>query len=400
MILPPASLFPDDAVITLELRVAAGDQRARLEDLEQRLGERGGGVWELAASRAQDALTAPAEARIAGETRTDATVRYAGHASLCGPWAAGRLKLPMHIELPSPIDGFHALHLVPGYRDPSLIREKLALELLHHAGVPALRATLCRVQLDHGDGTLYGGLYTAVESPTARFERERFGSSGGKLFEAIGDGSEWRTTEPTGYIQRRGPTNGEPKELRAAMQALHAPTHDREAWRAALEARLDVDGFLRWLAVNFLLHNTDTYGHKSHNFWFWADPAREDRLSFVPCDLANAFTQRGPKLRPLFDRRSERWPLIGKLLDDPLYRDAYLEHLQHTLDEHFRSARLQARIEELADLTEAHVVGPTGERAPHTLLERPEAFREEVAELHAWVVRRERRVREGIASSK
>ncbi len=397
MPLPATPLFPRHEVVTLELVTAPAHHQARLDDLERRLGPPGSGLWRLSASRARHPLFVPATIRVAGEERDDAQVRFAGHSSLCGPWSAGRLKLPLQIELATPIDGFHSLHAVPGYRDPSLLREKLALEVFAEAGVPALRAALCRLLLDHGEGPRYLGLYTLLESPTGRFLADQFGAPGGNLYEATGRGAEWRTTEPSGYVRRAGPGEGDLWELRAAMRALHAPPRSREAWRGLLETKLDIDAFLRWLAANYLLHNTDTYGHKAHNFWFYADPSRGGRLSFIPSDLGNAFTQRGPKLRPFFDRRGPRWPLIGRLLADPVYNAAYRGHLLNVLDGALHPEPLRARIEALAAVVEPYVDGPEGESPPYSLLQAPEDFRLEVHALGEWVVRRNLRAREAIA---
>ena len=303
----------------------------------------------------------------------------------------------MQIALTTAIDGFHSLYAVPGYRDPSLLREKLALEVFEEAGVPALRAALCRVLVDHGEGQRYAGLYTLVESPTDRFLEERFAAGGGDLFEAVGVGAEWQTTDPSGYLRRAGPGGGEPSELRAAMRALHAPHRDRDAWREELEERLDVDGFSRWLATNWLLRNTDTYGHKGRNFWFYADPGHEGRLSFIPFDLGSAFTRRGPTLSPLFAGRGQRWPLIGRLLADPVYNAAYRGHLLAGLDGAFHPERLRARIQAMTAVAEPHVVGPGGERRPSTLLQRPEQFRAEVQALADWVAERHRKVHQAVA---
>jgi len=380
-------VFPRDAVVHLLLEIAPDDHRARLDDLTERLGPAGCGTWNLEAARAQEPLWVPAKATLAGEVREDARVRFAGHASLLGPWSTGRLKLPLHLGFPTPIDGFAELHAVPGYRDPTLLREKLALEVLGGAGVPVVRAALCRVTLDLGEGPFHGGLYTLLESPTGRFLDERFGAAGGNLYEAAGKGSEWRRPDAAGFVPRAG-ENPDGREIVAAVGALLADRTDRKAWKEALERRLDVDGFLRWLAANTVLHNRDTYGHKSHNYWLYADPTRGRRLAWIPLDLGSAFTVRGGRSTVLHEASWRNWPLIGLLLTDDGYREAYLGHVAAVLGGPFAGEALHARIDLLQSLAAPHVVGADGERPPHTLIEDPTTFELEISKLKGWVDRR------------
>jgi hypothetical protein len=391
--LPHTDVLPRDSVVDLTLEIAPEDHRARLADLTERLGPAGSEKWDLGAARAQEPLWVPARATLAGMVLEDARVRFAGHASLLGPWSSGRLKLPLHLEFPTPIDGFAELHVVPGYRDRSLLREKLALEVLGGAGVPVVRAALCRVTLDLGEGPFYGGLYTLLESPTDRFLVERFGAAGGNLYEAAGKGAEWRRPEPAGFVPRAG-DDPDGAEITAAIGALLADRTDRDGWRASLEERLDVDCFLRWLAANTVLGNRDTYGHKSHNYWLYADPTHDGRLAWIPLDLGSAFTARGGRMSLLHEREWRGWPLIGLLMTDETYRAAYLEHVKAVLAGPFAEDALHARIDALHALAAPHVVGSDGEQAPYTLLQGPAHFDRGVAKIKVWVNRRHHRIRE------
>ena len=48
---------------------------------------------------------------------------------------------------------------------------------------------------------------------------------------------------------------------------------DAAAWRSELETVFDVDAFARWLAVNTVIQNWDTYGVAYHNYYLYTDPA-------------------------------------------------------------------------------------------------------------------------------
>src|SRR6185436_2409771 len=111
------------------------------------------------------------------------------------------------------------------------------------------------------------------------------------------------------------------------------PTGDREVWRRRLEARVEVQTFLRWLALNTLVGNNDAYGGLSaHNYYLYGSPRHRDRLFWIPWDhdLALGSGTGGPILGggvnslDLFQTRiGAEWPLIRRLLDDPVYRAAY-----------------------------------------------------------------------------
>jgi spore coat protein CotH len=62
--------------------------------------------------------------------------------------------------------GFKKMTFSNGFKDSSLIRDKVAADLFRAAGVPAARGTFVRVYLDHGDGPVYMGLYTMIEDPS------------------------------------------------------------------------------------------------------------------------------------------------------------------------------------------------------------------------------------------
>src|SRR4029453_12355449 len=128
----------------------------------------------------------------------------------------------------------------------------------------------------------------------------------------------------------------------------HLPT---AAWRANLERHLDVDAFLRWLAVNQVVDNWDAYGRFAHNYYLYADPGRNGRFVWIPWDnnysfglipsVANlAGAQRGAAPAPqgpvaggvpmvgsnddmFFKNVGKDWPLISKLLADPVYMSRY-----------------------------------------------------------------------------
>ena len=93
---------------------------------------------------------------------------------------------------------------------------------------------------------------------------------------------------------------GLPTLVQAFIEALNDDTTDAEAWRAELEATFDVDAFLRYLALNNLIGNWDSYGNMTHNYYLYGDPALDGRLVWIPWDFNEAMRTNGQTTK---DRR-------------------------------------------------------------------------------------------------
>jgi spore coat protein CotH len=87
-----------------------------------------------------------------------------------------------------------------------------------------------------------------------------------------------RVHSPKPILIRR-PTQGEAdySDILALYQVLHDETRssDPDVWRSNLEAIFNVNGFLRYLAVNSVIQNWDTYGVMWHNYYLYHDPENE-----------------------------------------------------------------------------------------------------------------------------
>ena len=157
----------------------------------------------------------------------------------------------------------------------------------------------------------------------------QFGSEDGNLYKPNGTGARWT------HFSRVVSQEDQPARRRLDRR----PGCDRRAQRIAHESRrsggrawkrdLRVSTFLRWLALNTIIGNTDTYGGFSpHNYWVYGSPRHRDRLFFIPWDhdlaLNSGLGGGGNAALDLFhDRVNASWPLIRFLLEDPVYRAAY-----------------------------------------------------------------------------
>jgi len=131
-----------------------------------------------------------------------------------------------------------------------------------------------------------------------------------------------------------------------------------ETFPAEIEEVLDVDEFLRFLAVSTVIVHLDNYPGTGHNYYLYE---ADGYFTIMPWDLNMAFGSFDcfgldresiinlyidePTCGPMVDR-----PLVERLLSHQPYLDAYHRHLKSLLDGPFSVATMESQIDELADL--------------------------------------------------
>lgn len=351
-------------------------------------------------------------------------IRLKGNSSLVNAWGAGNEKLPFRLNFDELEDrfpeirdqtffGFPNLNLTNNAMDASFLRAKVVGDLLRDSGVPSSRTAFVRVYLDRGAGAAYLGLYTLVEVPDSPMLITQFGSDEGNLYKPRGAGGRWLRFDRDSFPKKTNAEQEDWTDIEDAIAALNAPRADAAGWRARLEARFDVDGFLRWLAFNTIIGNFDAYGGLSpHNYWVYGSPRDRDRLHWIPWDhdlALEGFGMGGPRpdgpapgagpgpLPPdgppgvviigpgnrgpreagvdLFhDEIDGSWPLIRWLLDDAVYRATYRRHLEDILATTFQPSRVMAQLRSEHALIARDVIGPEGEQPGRTFLDSAQRF--------------------------
>jgi len=256
---------------------------------------------------AENPMWVEATIEMDGVVWTHVGVRYKGNSTLLGAWNAGSLKLPFKFDFDEFEDehpaiknqrfyGFKQLSLSNAVADASFLRDATAYDLLSAAGLVAPAHAFYHLTLDYGEGPVDLGLYVVMEVVDDTVIPQAFGGDDGNIYE--GDGAAASLAEGTrdgipGAFQKEN-NDDDPSwaDVEAVYDALHAATRttDPTAWRAGLEAVFDVDAFLRWLALEGMMENWDTYGAMPHNYYLYGDPAHGGRLTWIAWDHDRAFT--------------------------------------------------------------------------------------------------------------
>jgi spore coat protein H len=437
-----AGLFTLDRIHELRISIDAATFRAMREDLKFVLpfgsmlagaagapparsdSACGGPVRKGGGLTYRDPCYFPVTVRHDGHAWTHVGMRYKGNFSLMmGSYSPdGKLSFRLnfdrfedaHPEIANQrFYGFKELTFSSNFDDASRMREALANELFRDRGVAAPRVAFYRIIVNTGTGDESWGLYTLVEDPAdPAMLTSQFGGASGNLYKPDGPGADWTRFDRAGFEKKTNKATADFSDIQAAIEALHADLPPA-AWRATLERHFDVDIFLRWLAVNQIVDNWDAYGRFAHNYYLYADPGRNARLVWIPWDNNYAFgsipflarfaglaqssavpAPQGPVAGDsprvgsnddvLFENVEKGWPLISRLLADPIYRSRYRVHLRFALGGLYERERLAARIREWRTLLASSVKS----EKPVSMIGGTEDFQTAIATLQTAVDRR------------
>jgi hypothetical protein len=304
-----------------------------------------------------------AELEFDGKPHGGVAVRFKGNSSYVASEAS--YKRPMKVDFNRVEDGrdflgLNCLNFNNNALDPSLLREHLAYAMFREAGVPAPRTALASVTLtvDPLVKQKRLGAYVIVEDVDKRFLKSRFGSGEGLLlkpegetpFRYMGDDLEPYLSEYTAKT-KASPEVGK----RLVELAKLVDGSDDATFEAKLESFMDVDEFLRFLAVNVLLSNYDSILALGHNYYIYIDPLSL-KAHFIPWDLNMSFggyvripakqSARCSIDRPCVGRNR----LIDRVLKIERFRERYHATLGELNDSVFQPERLVARVEKLDEM--------------------------------------------------
>jgi spore coat protein H len=342
----------------------------------------------------------PVQVRYNGKLWRQVGFRLKGNFSLASAWADGSNKLPFRLSFnqfedqydPAIRDqnlyGFNDLTFAPNAQDATLLREKLAADLLRAADIPTARTSFVRVSIDIGQGPQYRGIYTQNEAVDDTLIKNFFGSDVGNIYKPE---STFESFQRTAFSKKNNQgARADFSDVQSLINALNSAQRrtDPAAWRANLERSLDVNSFLRWLAANTAMVNRDAYGAPAgviapaHNYYLYHDPIR--KLVWIPWDLSEAFIgnpgidpppPRNPNVPPdptmppegglslsLREVGSD-WPLLRFLIDDPIYGERYSAELKRFVAVALAQPQIDATIDRLHSLITPFVLGPNGELA-------------------------------------
>ena len=264
-------------------------------------------------------------------TWTNVTAQLKGSASFRS--ADQKPSLTLNFAKNAPGQSFHGLEklsLNNSAQDPTRLSERMTREHFARAGVPVPRAGYATLELN---GRRLG-LYVLLEGWDRTFARRHFRDERGPLYE----GKFLSDLDQPGKLSfGEPPTNG--LSLPSLVAAAREPDPAKRLERLA--GLLDLDRFIRHLAVDMLAWNGDGYALHANNYRIFHDRERE-RFVFMPHGLDQTFLFTDAPVLAGGDGM-----LATAALSLPSVRAGVLARMREFRGDFFQPERIRRRAQEL-----------------------------------------------------
>lgn len=273
-------------------------------------------------------------------------------------------------------NGLEDLNLTNNFKDPTMIREKIYLDMLNKHGLPAPRATFAKVYVNDK----YWGLYLANENIDNVFLETRFNNSKGNLYQGepmasfVYLGNDQDKYWPN-YILKTNRTKNDWSDLVKFIKVINDSMLSEEEYMKKLESNFELNSCLQAWAINNLIGNIDAYNvFYPHNFFVYHDSITS-KWNWISLDGNYSFAAWNPIMnlpqlnrmsimvpdstpykgsRPLLTNTLGKNKLIQKrylsIVENLLNTDFSLERMNHIID----SLSLRIRVSVYADVNKMY----------------------------------------------
>jgi hypothetical protein len=329
-----AAFYQPDEVQSVHLSVAEADLKRMLAALPE-------------------LVEVPATFRWRDVTVENVSVRFKGNSS-SNPKQAHKRSFLIKFDKADKGRRFFGLRQVSfdnGVQFGSLFSEPIITEILRDHGVTTHRCNYARLYVNKE----CRGVYVNVERIDESFLETHLPDPKGALFKVNEGGPgcnlQFLGDDPALYLKTFDPRNRSAKKEPARLVEfikLINKTEPKE-FAKTLEAKMEVDDFLRVTAVMLLAGAFDQLtGWNPHNYFLYHD-AKHDRWRYLPWDLDVGFCETAfDKIRVLADwhaawpvpRTGAPNPLLERIVADPVLLARYRKEARKILDKSFEPERL------------------------------------------------------------
>jgi hypothetical protein len=226
----------------------------------------------------------------------------------------------------APYHGLAKFHLNNSVQDESLLSEWTCSEILRSADQPATRVTHARVMVAGRDL----GVYVLKEAFDEKFLARNFKAATGNLY----DGGFCQ--DLNAELERdEGKGADDRADLRAIAQACADPDM-KKRWER-IEKLVDIDHFVRFVALEAMLGHWDGYAFNANNYRLYFEPGRKAR--FLPHGMDQCFGDPGASVL-----ESPHAMLAQSVMRNPEWRKQYRKQITRLLPE-FDAKKLIKRLE-------------------------------------------------------
>ena len=314
---------------------------------------------ELATFYGSD-VDVPATVVVDGKSYRDVGVHFRGNSSYRMVPQGSKHSLNLSFDLVhegQAVGGYRTLNLLNAMNDPALVRTVLFSEIARHY-IAAPKVNYVRVVIN---GELWG-IYVNVQQYNKDMVRE--------FFAASGEGARWKVP---GSPRGRGGLEYLGEDPISYRNAYEIKTKDSdESWRGlmdltrvlnqtppdkledALAPTLDIDGALKFLALDVALANSDGYWTRASDYSIYRD--EKGKFHVFPGDMNEALgVQESSQLDPLVGLNDDSKPLRSRLLAVPALRERYLGYVRDIAEKQMDWTKVEPRVRQLQALIDPDI---------------------------------------------
>ena len=283
----------------------------------------------------------PATVTVDGRVYRDVGIHFRGNSSFnVGDGYKRSLNLSFDVVHDGQaVGGYRTLNFLNANTDPTLMRTVLSMHIARQY-IPAPKANFVRVVIN-GENW---GVYANAQQFNKDFLGEHFNTTKGdrwKIPQGGGSGGAFTYLgdDRSQYRSFQIKSKDEPEAWAAIIDlAKTLQGTPPEALEAALASRLDVDAYLRFLALDNVMANGDGFYARGADYSLYRDP--KGRFHFVFHDANEMFSSSGGgrggrggggggggggvQLSPLVALNDTSKPIISKVLAVPALRAKYI----------------------------------------------------------------------------
>jgi spore coat protein CotH len=238
-----------------------------------------------------------------------------------------------------------------GIQFGSLFSEPIITDILRDLRIPAHRCNYAKLYVNEE----YRGVYVNVERIDESFLENHLSDASGSLFKVDEGGPgcnlQFLGDDPALYSKtfaaKTHSAKKNPGRLVEFIKLINAT--EPKQFAKALESKMEVDDFLRVMAVMLFSGAFDQLtGWNPHNYFLYHD-AKRDRWRYLPWDLDVGFCETAfDKIRVHADWHAA-WPmpatgtfnpLLERIVDDPVLLERYRKEARRILDRSFEPEKL------------------------------------------------------------
>ncbi len=228
------------------------------------------------------------------DTVKQIAIRLRGNTSRASAKKSFRISFNEYVQGAN-YQGVKKLNLNGSHNDPTMIREKLFYHCWSKFGLPERRASFVKLYIN---GKYYG-VYTQMEEIDKAWCERAFGNNGGNLYKCrypadlayLGeDQAKYKNIKHTAseraYDLKTNELADDYSDLVALCKQLNQPAD--AAFETAIDKVLDVNFFLKALALEVMAGHWDDYAYNKNNYYLYKNN-KTGKFEFVSYDADNTF---------------------------------------------------------------------------------------------------------------